>query len=570
MTNGGQFGSTPRPLMFCSALGLVIWTGATWGWEIWHKGGNSLADFLFRTQDLPALVMGMLGLILCVPFVIAHQQTPVKDGSWALNPRIILPAILGFALIAWVGGYFLFHDYALSRDEEVAEMAAAYMHHGMIGWPIPARWEEYRRAIMPEFFLPYGANHVWASAYLPLNSAFRAFCGWLGDANLSAPILLVIGLAALWRVAVRLFPDRSDAVAVVMVLAGTSMQLLVTGMTAFAMTGHFAFNMLWLACVLRDSRWSHVGAGGVALLAAGLHQWHFPLLFLLPFMPWFALQRRWAVLAFHLAVLALMVILWGKLWPAYLLQHLGPPADVLPAAGVADKLGSLFARLDSWHPLLQMSRFVAWNNLLLVPLALVAAVTMPWRVALRGETIVLPLALGAIAVSVLAMDQGYGWGYRYLHGFIGSLALLAGYGWVRLGHHSLRPVMAAALIALLTGTFLAKRAQDYVLPYAKSYRAITQSRFDVVLVDPRGGWFVTDVVRGKNGNPLGHPVVMNIDQLSVGALDRLCDRYSIGVFDQSAFLPLGIGALRWGDSYIATLRAHMVERGCGRIIVTAR
>jgi hypothetical protein len=242
----------------------------------------------------------------------------------------------------------------------------------------------------------------------------------------------------------------------------------------------------------------------------------------------------------------------------------------MPAAGVADKLGSLFARLDSWHPLLQMSRFLAWNNPLLVPLALIAIATVPWRAALRGETIILPLALGCVGVSLLAMDQGYGWGYRYLHGFIGSLALLAGYGWVRLGRQSLRPLVAASLIALVTGAFLARRAQGYVRPYAQSHQMISQSRFDVVLVDPRGGRFVTDVVRGKGGNPLGQPVVMNIGQMSVGALDRLCDRYSVGVFDSSAFLPLGIGNVQWGNSYIAKLRAHMTARGCGREIMAPR
>jgi hypothetical protein len=57
---------------------------------------------------------------------------------------------------------------------------------------------------------------------------------------------------------------------------------------------------------------------------------------------------------------------------------------------------------------------------------------MGWRAALRGERIALPLGLGALGMAALAISPGYGWGYRYLHGFIGSFALLAGLGWASL------------------------------------------------------------------------------------------------------------------------------------------
>lgn len=565
-----RLGSRPALLVLLSALGIAMWTGATWGWQAWHRSGQALPDLLFRTQDMPALLMVMLGLILCVPFVNDAHQGSARDGGWARNPRTIISLVLIFAALAWAGRYVIFQDYALSRDEEVAEFAASYMREWMIARPIPAQWVDYRRAIMPEFFLPFGADHHWASAYLPFNSAVRASCAWLGDANLSGPLFLVIGLIALWRIALRLFPDRVDVVAVVMVMALTSTQLLVTGMTSFAMTGHFALNMLWLACVLRDSRWSHAAAGIVALIAAGLHQWHFPLLFLLPFLLWFALQRRWVVLMFHALVLAAIIVMWAKLWPAFLGAHLGPPADVMPAAGVADKLGSLFARLNKWHPLLHMSRFLAWNNVLLLPLACVAMATMRWRSALRGEAIVLPLALGCVVVSVLAIDQGYGWGYRYLHGYVGSFALLAGYGWCRIGITSLRPIWVSALLALLTGTYLARRTHDYVQPYARSHRAIMQSDAQVVLVDPRGGRFVTDVVRGSEGNPLIEPVVMNLGWLTMARLDHLCARYDVAIFDQSDFIPLGMSGVRWGNVHIARLRARMTEIGCGRPIAHPR
>jgi hypothetical protein len=45
---------------------------------------------------------------------------------------------------------------------------------------------------------------------------------------------------------------------------------------------------------------------------------------------------------------------------------------------------------------------------------------------------------------ILLPYQGHGWGYRYLHGLIGSLSLLAGYGWIALSERAARNDMATA------------------------------------------------------------------------------------------------------------------------------
>ncbi|MGD9809878.1 MAG: MFS transporter [Sphingobium sp.] len=550
-------------LMLVSAMLIAIWLCISWVVEVDLMAGRTLAHHLFKTQDAPALLLGCGSLALGG---IALRLAPNGTLEWIKAPRVIAILILFFALLAWSGRYWLFGDYALSRDEEVAEFAAMAMRHGWLAQPIPAEWIDYRRAIMPEFFSPFGANHYWMAAYLPLNAAFRALWGMVGDANLAGPAFLVIGLVALWRSALRLFPDRADAKAVTMLMALSSVQLLVTGMTPYAMTGHFALNMLWLALVLRDGRLGHAAAGLVTLALAGLHQWHYPLVFLTPFLLWFALGRRWGALLFHGAALALAVIIWAKLWPALMIDQFGPAADVRPSAGVGDKLGSLVDRLDKWHPLLHLSRFLAWNNLLVVPLALIGLWRMDWRAALRGETVALPLGLGALGMAALAIDQGYGWGYRYLHGFIGSFALLAGFGWASLRRPEPRVIWLSLLVALLTGSFLAARAHDYVAPYAASHRRVMQSGADVVLLDPRGGRYVTDVVRGRHGALPGQPVVMHIGRLDKARIDRLCDRYDVAIFDYSAFAPLGVGVVPWGDRRIAALRDHMAERNCGRLI----
>ena len=548
-----------RRLFLAGAIGLTLWLGAAFLWHVTYRQGISLAVIMFLDQDFPALLGGILLLTLAAPWAegMGFRLPPPRA-------RVILPLILLFGLIAWAGHYWLFQNYAISRDEEVARFAAAYMREGLFARPIPAQWESYRRAIMPEFFSPFGAADYWTAAYLPVNSAIQALFWRLGDPNLAGPSLLIVGLFALWRVALHLFPTRPDAVWVTMALGLSSVQLWVTAMTPYAMTGHFALNMVWLALVLRRDALGHVSAGAVALLAAGLHQWHFPPIFIAPFILWMLLARRWVAAAFHIAVLVALVVVWAKLWPEFLVQLLGPPTDIRPSAGVADKVGSLFERLgDRWQPLVNLSRFAAWNNILMVPLAALGIFAMNWRSALKGQEIALPLAMGCFAGCALALAQGYGWGFRYAHGFIGPFCLLAGLGWVRFRPPAMRPVFLGLAITLLTSAFLVWRTHAFVAPYAASHRMIDASQADVVLVDPRGGLYVTDLVRGRDGVP-GRPMVMNLGMLTLEQVDELCRLYVVELFDRAEFRPLGVPLARWNLGRMDALRAHMKAKGCDK------
>ncbi|WP_340264213.1 MFS transporter [Sphingobium mellinum] len=551
-----------RRLFLTGAIGLTLWLGGTFLWHVAYRQGISLAVILFLDQDFPALLGATLLLALVAPFAEGMGFRLPEPRA-----RVIVPLILLLGLLAWAGHYWLFQDYAISRDEEVARFAAAYMREGLFARPIPAEWEPYRRAIMPEFFSPFGAADYWTAAYLPVNSAIQAAFWQLGDPNLAGPALLMAGLFALWRVALHLFPTRRDAVWVTMLLGLSSAQLWVTAMTPYAMTGHFALNMIWLALVLRGGAIGHVSAGAVALLAAGLHQWHFPPIFIAPFILWMLLARRWAAAGFHILVLLAIVIVWAKLWPGFLVQYLGPPTDIRPAAGVADKVGSLFERLgDRWQPLVNLSRFAAWNNILMAPLAALGVLAIDWRRALRGQEIALPLALGCFAGCALALAQGYGWGFRYAHGYIGPFCLLAGLGWARFRPAAMRPVFLSVAITLFASAFLVWRTHAFVAPYAASHRMIDASQADVVLVDPRGGLYVTDLVRGRDGVP-GKPMVMNLGMLTLDQVDALCSKYVVELFDRAEFRPLGVPLARWNLGRMDALRAHMKAEGCDKPVL---
>lgn len=523
----------------------LVWAWAGYAVHIAGAGFETLPVYFFRIQDLPVLI----GQAVALAAMLALSGGGARYGARAPQPPRVLPiaaAIGGVALAAWLGRGLVFHHYSPSRDEVMVELASAYLADGRVGWPIPAAWQPYARAMLPEFYSPYGAAETWTSIYLPVHAAIRALFVRLGAADLAAPVMLAAGLVALYSVARRLFPGRGDAVMVAMAMALTSTQLLATAMTPYAMTSHFALNMIWLALVLRGGVVTNLLAAVVLVAAAGLHQWHFPALFAGPFILWLAWRRQWMSALVQAGALGAAVVLWARLWPHYLASLLGPPLGGAERAapGIGAKIESLFGRLDKWQPLLNIGRLMAWNNPLLVPLAALGLTRMNWwpRAWLRDPPIILPL-LGTVLIGfALALYQGYGWGFRYMHGQLGALCLLAGFGWTRIsreGRRPLRLIWASCAAAAVAGAFLLVTTEHYVRGYARTMQAIRASDADVVLVDLRGGYFMTDLVRFADGRP-GRPAVMALGHVSHDGLRRLCAEHSVAVLDHPQFWRMGV------------------------------
>jgi len=570
-----------RALAIALALGgllVLALSLAAWWWHIADRNTRGLAEYFFARQDMWVLDAQGAALGGLAFWAWLLRRRPDARAGRSPVPGWTIPlAILLIMLVSWWGRQLIFHGYSPSRDEVMVELAGAYLAQGHLGWPIPPEWAPFQRAMMPEFYSPYGADTHWTAIYLPVHAAIRALFVRLGDAALAAPVTLGVGLLLLWHIARKLMPGRPDGVLVAMVMALTSAQLVATAMTPFAMTSHFTFNLAWLALILRGDRLGHALAAVVALLAAGLHQWHFPLLFIGPFILWMAANRRWGAALFHALVCLAMMILWARLWPMLLTELIGPPppTDVHRTNAIMDKLVSLFGRLDSWQPLLNNARLVSWNNPLLLPLAGLSVLGMGWRwrSLLRDVSITAPLLLGVVAGMGLALFQGYGWGFRYMHGQIGALCLLAGFGWcaavARGGRLPMRLVAASGLFALLSGGWLLADSERYLRGYARSMAAIRAADADVVLVDIRGGYYMSDLVRFDEGR-LVRPAVMALHKLSLPQLHRLCATRRVAIMDRGQFWPLGVhrvSPVYWGSDQLQQRRDHLAAIGCGRPVV---
>jgi hypothetical protein len=210
----------------------------------------------------------------------------------------------------------------------------------------------------------------------------------------------------------------------------------------------------------------------------------------------------------------------------------GVVADHGSASGlqhfVSDRIVPLFLHRVSDSTLLMeynLLRFVAWMPLFTLPLVIVA-----WP-AIRTNTGLARPAFGGIIVLLTAMfvilpEQGHGFGYRYLHGFIGNVAILAGYGFARWSSHNRAQadgVVAYLGVAtvLISVPFLMWTTHRFIEPYTKISQLLERQRADFVVVDTDSGRMAVDQVANR-ADLTNRPLLLASNFMEVGQVDQLC------------------------------------------------
>lgn len=571
--------------LFADMLGRTAWLalgGALAGGLLAAIGGagTELPKFFLVVQDAAALFL--IGLFLLaarrlwadgapIPFGGAIQRIEGRAAIW------IVAALA--ACVAYAGAHLIYRTFALSTDEFMADFDARIIASGHLLASVAPEWRDYVPALQPIFRLDVPQHAYWISSYLPVNAAFRAAFLLLGDPAMAAVLLAGIALVALFGVARRLWPGRPDAAVVAVLLLAVSSQFLITAMTPYAMTAHLALNLIWLWLFLRDTRTGHALAAIIGFAACGLHQVIFHPLFVAPFLLSVLLARRWKLAAFYAAAYAAIGLFWILYW-SFLLPGTPETATASSGLGLAYQLGrvadmvqlNIFATISYMG--LNIFRFIAWQAPLTIPLALVGFVAFR-----RQSTAVRDLALGIFltlaVVAVLMPYQGHGWGYRYLHGLLGSLSLLAAQGWIWLSDRMPAERRNGVLIASLALSLLvivpwyAWQTHRFVTPYALASASIARSDAQVVLVDPVDIWFGVDLVRN---DPLlrRSPKVMALGYLDEAGVKKLCATYDVAVFDRGDAAAFGLReeatAARSPQAvqHYAALRQLMASLNCGR------
>ena len=498
--------------------------------------------YFLRRQDAPMLLLGAQVLfILPLAPKIGLPRSLTPGAQWRL---VLLMAAAIFAG-GVLGGRYLFEGFHLSRDEFLAAFDAQIFSSGRLFATLPGEWRAFADALQPQYMAPLKGGEQVVSFYLPLNAIMRALAAALASPLIMNPLLAAGSLLLLHGLARDLWPSRPDAALVAVILLATSSQVLFMSMTSYAMTGHLFFNLLWLRCFLKGGRWGHGCALAVAFLACGLHQFVFHPLFAASFIArlWRPGDRRLCVL-YGLAY-AGMILFWGSyLRLALFWEGVAPPVrDRAVDVGASYLASQIFLHLERFEPLaslplfLNLLRLIAWQNLLLFPLCALA-----WRAIREDRGLASQLAAG-IAITLLAMFvlspfQGHGWGFRYLHGLLGSLCLLAAYGWIEATPNGTSakaswPISAFAwagfFSVLIALPLHAIQARTLIAPGMAAESAIASADVDVVLIDDDGVLHGHDLVRN---DPFlrNRPITLYAWFLEPGQLEALCSRYRMALF----------------------------------------
>jgi hypothetical protein len=542
-----------------------------WRWPVFVW----LATFFFRTQDAPWLVAAALFLV-GIWFIRFPASSPRSLTSLLRHPRVITASLAAAVLmIGAAGTELIFHGYHLSRDEIQADFDSEIFRFGNLVAPVSAEWQPFARALQPHFMLPIPEGRGFASAYLPVNAAIRAVVGLLWDPAWANPLLAAFSVIVLFNISRRLWPDRPDASVVSMVLLATSSQVLITAMTSYAMTAHLALNLLWLWLFVRDDRIGYGAAIGVGFLATGLHQLAFHPLFAAPFILRLWLSRRRRVALVFIGSYSAICVFWMG-YPQLVLYWQGLAPDPFGSFIVGELLLLLSFDWSGGAGLMlkNLLRFVAWQNPLLLPLSLLAF----WSIR-KGQGITRELVAGVvltlIMICIVLPNQIHGWGFRYLHGLIGNMALLAGYGWIAISPAATSENVGASwrlfiISAALAGFVLlpahAKQAQDFTMPYVKAHKAIVNAPTDIVLIEKSGMLFAEDLVQN---DPFlrNRPKVLDLALLDEMRVSWICSQFRVSIFDHQQGHSLGIlpdpAFSRFGAKVTHGNRAVLRRLSCG-------
>ena len=509
---------TPR---FPAALALLLWCalGAALVQLVLvrvapnPRGFSPIFWYLLNAYDTHGNLL-LIALAVCA-FLLRRHPAAIAlvriagDHPW----RIAAAALLLFC----AGALTVYRGYPLAMDEYVAVFQAQAFAGGRLGGQFPP---ELLDQLLPRFpgayfFTASRIGGEVSGSYWPGFALLVAPFAWLGMPWAANPVLSALTLPALHRLTLAVSGSREAAGWAVLLLLASPV-FVVSALSFYSMPAHLLCNLLYALLLLQPTITRALLAGLLGGLALTLHNPAPHLLFSVAFVVWLLARRTpIAVLAALLAGYLPVVALLGYGWS----HHLA----ALAAAGASAGAGNLPGTAPAASPS-ALSRFAAIVSSALVfptPKILEARlaglskawdwgaaglmVLAAWGFAVaRSETAVKVLA-AALAITffgyfVVPLDQGHGWGYRYLHSAWFVLPLLAGLALSRMADPEFRNMAAwAAALSLVFANGLrltqvegfVGRHLSLVPPLA---RAADPARAEIVFIDPAAGSYTRDMV----------------------------------------------------------------------------
>lgn len=529
-----------------------------------------------RQDALPLLVLAIS--LLATAFWTPPWRLP------AYAPRPLVPVAVGILIagLLAVGTYAVMGNFPLSIDEKMVVFDMAVLDRWRLAMPIAQQWRPHVDALFAAPLLNPVMPTGVVSSYLPMNALLRLAFSKLADPVLFNPLLALAGGAALLDIARRTFGREDPACWVVLLVYALSAQMLVNAMTVYSMTGHMALNLIWLAAFLRGGRIGHSIAILIGFVATGYHQLAFHPFFVAPFLLWRLRRGEWRLVGIYAAAYA-AIILWWSYYLVLASHYVVSAGQQPPNITYASRIYTAFAERRGdmiFVTYFNMLRFAAWQNLALLPLVS-ASIAVALRDRGLAAYLLLGIALWMVFITIVIPFQGHGWGYRYLHPYLGSFALLAGYGYREL-KSDLGP-RTDGLVIVLSGVTAAVTIPSLVLsthrvvePYLSLDRIIAEQRTPMVLVDTdlalttREGWSGNAIENVHNLPDLSNrPLRLSSLGTNADLLASLCRRGKITLITRRDQRRIGFPLVTGLDSPLFAEKIQSVRQKMPDCFVSA-
>jgi hypothetical protein len=191
--------------------------------------------------------------------------------------------------------------------------------------------------------------------------------------------------------------------------------------------------------------------------------------------------------------------------------------------------------------------------------------------------LLLGIVLTLLVMTILMPAQGFGWGYRYLHGLLGNIVLLAALTLDDLvGADEQRRALGRRLVSISAAFALfvllplhGWHAERMVAPSARVSAQLRQVDADYVLVDPGKTAHGSDLARNDPWLR-NRPKILDLEHLEPEQIRRLCATSSVAIFGPADAIAAGLTQLRevWPPERIDN-RQLLHELRCDRRHVMA-
>ena len=457
-------------------------------------GFSPIFDVLLAVLDAHAAWLATLIAFLAF---LWRRAEPVRTFAGFIGRHPVSIAAVAVVALAF-GSVFVYHDYPLAMDEYAAVFQAKIFASGHLVGHLPpylANW-----LIAPGFngvFLfasPITGRVV--EAYWPGFALLLAPFERLGAPWLCNPLLAGVGLYLVHRITLEITRDRVAAgFAVLFSIASGA--YVANAISFYSMQAHLTANLLYAWLLITPTRGRALAAGLVGSLALILHNPFPHMLFALPWLLAFLVDRdRRRFLVPLIGGYVPLSIVGGIGW-FWLRAQIGADIHRTDVAGAS----AFFRWPDAvmWN-----ARFAGLAKLWVwaVPCLLLFAV-LGW-VRWRRDRHVRLLAWSALVTFLgyffVVFDQGHGWGNRYFHSAWGVLPILAA-GALADGASGERERLtafagaAAVLSLLLLVPYQLNEIDHFIGRHLAQIPAPKRPGNDVFFVNPRGGFYIGDMIQ---------------------------------------------------------------------------